>query len=592
MFFLKDAYDSHIEDEHAIQEANEIGEYQYDRKVLFISSYAPTYASLPEQERGIYKVLKANHIGYEIEYLNAKELIHTNQELLFIEHLKTYLSYHHEHGGGFEGILVGDDNALHVIEKYQDEFFANLPIVFFAVNDIQYAQKMTLRPNIAGFIEPTYFKATIDLAKSLLPNAKQIIGIHDSSFTGEGDWSKLKNLQEFYPDLKFSDIDSSDYTNAEFEQKLQELPKDAIVLLLLGHTDIDGVVHTISERVAQIDKYASVPVFRYFTYGVGKGITGGHVMDMKNAGAEAAGLLVDILNKKVDVNDVPLRTKDLGVTLLDTKKLDEFGLDVPKDVPNLRLVNDNETVWSYYLPIIPGIVLIILGICCNLVAHILTERVKNKKLHKLTVDLQNSVNSLVDALGTAVEARDMETGGHIKRVKTYSEIVALDIQKNFPKYDLTDKKIYEIREASSLHDLGKLRIPDAILLKPGKLTPEEFAEMKKHSIYGADMVDDIKAAFNGDEAYQKIAYNIARYHHERFDGRGYPDGLKGNEIPIEAQIVALADVYDALTHDRPYKEAFPESVTYSMIKEGKCGNFNPNIMQAFDNVRRKMRAIT
>ncbi len=151
--------------------------------------------------------------------------------------------------------------------------------------------------------------------------------------------------------------------------------------------------------------------------------------------------------------------------------------------------------------------------------------------------------------------------------------------------------MYQITESSSLHDLGKLCVPDAILLKPGKLTPEEFAEMKKHSIYGAEMVDNIKFAFNGDEAYQKIAYNIARYHHERFDGRGYPDGLKGNKIPIEAQIVALADVYDALTHDRPNKRAFAEKVAYKMIKEGKCGTFNPDIMQVFDNVRKSMKTV-
>ncbi len=136
-----------------------------------------------------------------------------------------------------------------------------------------------------------------------------------------------------------------------------------------------------------------------------------------------------------------------------------------------------------------------------------------------------------------------------------------------------------IVSASALHDVGKIAIPDNILLKPGKLTDEEFACMKTHTTRGGEILQNIRNAW--DDEYGEISYQICRHHHEKFDGRGYPDGLVGDEIPIAAQIVSIADVYDALVNERVYKDAFPKEEAFRMITEGECGKFNPKLLECF-----------
>jgi len=150
------------------------------------------------------------------------------------------------------------------------------------------------------------------------------------------------------------------------------------------------------------------------------------------------------------------------------------------------------------------------------------------------------------------------------------------------QYKITPRDIPLICNAASLHDIGKITIPSKILNKPGRLTDEEFAVMKTHAAEGARMLQDI--AMREDEPLVKVAYQICRWHHERYDGRGYPDGLKGEEIPIAAQVVAMADVYDALTSDRVYKKAFSHKKTMEMILNGECGTFNPLLLECLADI--------
>ena len=142
--------------------------------------------------------------------------------------------------------------------------------------------------------------------------------------------------------------------------------------------------------------------------------------------------------------------------------------------------------------------------------------------------------------------------------------------------------------ASALHDIGKIAIDEKILNKPGRLTQEEFEEMKKHTVYGADMLYKL-VNFN-EEPLLQTAYQIARSHHERWDGRGYPDGLKGDEIPMSAQIVSLADVYDALTSERCYKKAFSHETAIRMILNGECGAFNPVLLDCLKDIADELQA--
>ncbi len=186
---------------------------------------------------------------------------------------------------------------------------------------------------------------------------------------------------------------------------------------------------------------------------------------------------------------------------------------------------------------------------------------------------------MIDALGSVVEFRSIETGDHVKRIKYLTRILLKYLAKYYPKYEMTPVKIDQIARASALHDIGKIGIPDAILLKPGKLTKDEFEIMKTHTTIGCDILESFKSPYMDD--FYKYCYEICRYHHERADGRGYPDHLKGDEIPISAQIVSIADVYEALVSERVYKSAYSNSVAYEMILNGECGQFTDDVIECF-----------
>ncbi len=188
---------------------------------------------------------------------------------------------------------------------------------------------------------------------------------------------------------------------------------------------------------------------------------------------------------------------------------------------------------------------------------------------------------IVNVLSSAVEFRSLETGDHVNRVTALTETILRDFLDRNPEYKLGEEDIRQISSAAALHDVGKIAIPDSILMKPGRLTDEEFAEMKKHPLYGCEMLERFE---NKEDSFYRYCYDICRYHHERYDGRGYPEGLVGEETPIWAQIVSIVDVYDALTHNRSYKKAFPKEEAIRMINAGECGIFSDKLLECFNEV--------
>ena len=211
--------------------------------------------------------------------------------------------------------------------------------------------------------------------------------------------------------------------------------------------------------------------------------------------------------------------------------------------------------------------------------------IQNLQLKEKNDKLDHINQKIVELLGSVVEYRDIESGEHIQRIKKYTNIFATQIMKDYPEYNITPEIIKEMTVASMLHDIGKVSIPDSILLKNGKLTTEEYEAMKNHTINGSDIIMDMKDTWG--EEFHKICFDICRYHHERYDGKGYPEGLSGETIPIAAQIVALADCYDALVNDRPYKKALPKQVAFDMIQNGECGCFSEKILKSFTKVKTK-----
>ena len=200
---------------------------------------------------------------------------------------------------------------------------------------------------------------------------------------------------------------------------------------------------------------------------------------------------------------------------------------------------------------------------------------------------EKNVSMLVGVLSQIVEFRNGESGLHVKHIRRFTECILDCLIEKDPDLHLGTKERENIPPASALHDIGKIAVDDKILNKPGRLTPEEFEAMKLHTVYGAKMLEELQPYY--DEPLLKTATDIAHWHHERWHGRGYPDGLVGDAIPLSAQIVSLADVYDALTSERCYKEAYSHDKAVEMILNGECGVFNPKLVECFVEIQNVLR---
>ncbi|HJJ28753.1 MAG TPA: diguanylate cyclase [Methanocorpusculum sp.] len=235
---------------------------------------------------------------------------------------------------------------------------------------------------------------------------------------------------------------------------------------------------------------------------------------------------------------------------------------------------------------IKGLVLGMHSVDSDMRAELALKEKLEKTVAERTADLEDRNRALlrmsddiVELLGDVVESRDGDSGEHIKRVKGFTHILATRVMLDLPEYHLTPESVNLMTTASALHDVGKIMIPDAILLKPGKFTPEEFEVMKTHCQKGCDVLK--KAPMDWSRDYLRLSLDVCMYHHEKWDGKGYPCGLKGDEIPIGAQIVSIADIYDALVSKRCYKDALSYEEAYQMIQRGECGAFSEKLMKCF-----------
>ena len=233
-------------------------------------------------------------------------------------------------------------------------------------------------------------------------------------------------------------------------------------------------------------------------------------------------------------------------------------------------------------------------IVCRRIENMLNLYANQRRLLKVVSDqiYENEENSslMTGIISHVVELRNHESGDHIRNIRSITERLLHRLIQKTGAYHLSEEDIALIKTASAVHDVGKIAIPEEILNKPGRLTPEEFSLIKTHTTAGADILEQM--TFGKDKPLYHYALEICRWHHERWDGNGYPDGLRGEEIPIAAQVVALADVYDALTGERCYKKAIDHDVAISMILDGECGAFNPILLECLLDTASQIRNIS
>ncbi len=231
---------------------------------------------------------------------------------------------------------------------------------------------------------------------------------------------------------------------------------------------------------------------------------------------------------------------------------------------------------------------IVLNRIANTIALSSKQRELSNALVNEVIQENETSAAMVSILSHIVETRNGESGDHVQNIRTITRLLLEELTRKSDRYSFTNEELLLICNAAALHDIGKMTIPEEILNKPGKLTDEEFRIMKGHAMAGADMVDALCREESANPLF-KLTYDICRWHHERYDGRGYPDGLKGDDIPIAAQVVSVADVYDALVSERCYKPAHTPEQAYRMIMDGECGVFNPLLLDCFSGIFDKLK---
>lgn len=293
-------------------------------------------------------------------------------------------------------------------------------------------------------------------------------------------------------------------------------------------------------------------------------------------------ILLDIMMPEID-----------GYQVCRRLKADEATSDIPVIFLTAKVEEDDET---------KGLALGAVDYITKPISPpILKERVKNHLELKLSRDLLKEQNEILEerviertkqleelqdvamvAMGAMAESRDPETGNHIRRTQRYIKLLAKKL-KDHPRFEhfLTPEIITLISKSAPLHDIGKVGVPDHILLKPGKLTDREFEEMKRHTMYGRDAIVAAEQTISTADNFLFFAKEIACSHHEKWDGAGYPEGLQGDDIPVSARLMAVADVYDALISRRVYKPPFPHEKAVVIMQEGKGSHFDPGMVDAF-----------
>lgn len=215
---------------------------------------------------------------------------------------------------------------------------------------------------------------------------------------------------------------------------------------------------------------------------------------------------------------------------------------------------------------------------------------RTKELIESNRKIKRNNEFLIGALSSVVEFRSLESDEHISRIKCFTRIMLNHLKKFYTKYNFSEEEINWIVDASALHDIGKIAIPDRILLKTDKLTEEEEEEFKKHTIYGCELLEKFKQ--DEDDEFYRYCYDICRYHHERYDGNGYPDGLNGDAIPVWAQVVGLVDCFDALVHGQVYQVPFAVDEAMHVIEAGEYGVFSPEILECFESIKGELLRVT
>jgi len=536
------------------------------KNILILHSYGADYSWTRGLHAGAMSVFEGLDMSNTIRvaFMDSKNLDTTKYRSFLMEMLDEKFG-----GVSFDGILATDNDAMNFLSKYGRELFGEVPVLATGINGYRGRE---LPPGITyAILENAYHDRTLHEAIQLQDKAKHCYVIADATTTGDALVSEVQKIQpQLSTEIEFH------YLNAlSFEELVARValgsPEDIYYLLpffkdAAGNTFPEGKV---ARSLAQV---APGPIFVSWSFQMDNGTLGGTVLSGYNFGLAGAKTLLELI-QGVPVTDLS-EESHVSKHLIDYVVATKFGLktaDFPDDV---EFINRPPTFFEKHMEVlVPAtIVIIILTTILALIANMLKkEQIINKtskQVLRLKEEIIDTQRELVATLGEVIESRSQETGNHVKRVAKVSRLIGEKI--GLPKEDLD-----VLEMASPLHDVGKIAIPDAILNSPDKLSEVDYLRMQQHTTIGRSILQF------SNRRLLAAARSIAHQHHERWNGGGYPQGKSGEDIHIFARITTLADVYDALSNKRSYKEAWSEERVLGYLQHESGEYFDPELVRVF-----------
>lgn len=537
------------------------------KNLLILHSYASDFAWTRQLHQGIMSVLVDEKIPvrYRVEYMDTKNFINDDYLDRLLEIYKTKYA-----AMRFDAIIVTDNNALNFISKYKEELFPGVQIVAAGINSISVLPSDL--ENIHILIEKAAYGRTLKQALRMNPDVENIHIIVDDTTTGRALKSEMNTELAPYRkkyNVRFLPQDSIE----NLEEFVSHLGNKDLVYVLVYFRDVTGKVFTDQEATLRLAGVSAVPVYVAWDFQMETGAVGGCLVSAAGHGEKATRILLDLWQDRA-VSRIIESSDELNRFIFDYNVLVRFDIAEGLLPREAILLHKPLNFYEKHRPVLQGsalVVAVLVAIIWLLLLNLKKQHIINSKntvLMKLDQELIETQRELVLTLGEVIEVRSHETANHVRRVAKISRLFA-------EKIGLPSEEVTMLESVSPMHDVGKIGIEETILHKPGKLSSREFDRMKEHTLIGYDILHC------SDRQFFIAASTIAHQHHERWDGKGYPQGLKGEDIHIFARITTIVDVYDALLNERVYKTAWPIDKTLDYIRQGKGKRFDPKLVDIF-----------
>ncbi len=405
-------------------------QFETARRVLFISSYHDTFEIVGPQKEGLREVFEQHQIHMDTAYMDTKNYPMAENEQQFHD----YLSFKLRHHPPYDAVVLGDDAALLFGEKYQQELFPGLPMVFFCVNDRNTAEQAVKNPLIAGAVENYYLEDTLRLAKKMCPQANRVVAIYDNTAPGLGDYADFVRVLSAYPEFQIEGLNASTMTRRELVGNLSWLDKNSIVFYLDAYEDSEGNLYETQESALEIARYCPVPVFRALEGSMGRGILGGKMVDFRAAGRWTAQVVADVLEGRREIDKVPLELEGESRYIFDAQVMKKYGISEELLPEGTLIINEDVSFWrdnrKVLLPMLSIVAILLFVLILALRSYKRMVKVSQKLTE--TIELLD-YQSMHDAL-TRLPNRQAAEGEFQRRIQRHQDfttfIVDLD---NFKK---------------------------------------------------------------------------------------------------------------------------------------------------------------